>query len=61
MPGRGPKLFQVEQNERLLSVALAFSKLLNSTVRGRLSPYLLSYIFCDVSSENTVFRNSIDH
>lgn len=27
MPGRGPKIFQVEQKERLLFVSFAFSKL----------------------------------
>ena len=26
MPGRGPKIFQVEQKERSVFVALAFSK-----------------------------------
>ena len=56
MPGRGPKIFQVEQKERLLSLALAFSKLLNLIVRGRLSPYLLSYISCNIFSENIVFN-----
>ena len=29
MPGRGPKIFRVEQKERLSFVPLAFSKLFN--------------------------------
>jgi len=73
MLGRGPKIFQEEQKERLSFIPLAFSKLFNfdcssyvvcnfSIVlpgRGRLSPYLLSYISCNVSSEILVFRKSI--